>query len=131
MRRKVGRGDATASLALVVSLGGLVLIPSPALGATEVPGVGGYLVRLLLGAVLLGGLLLSLSRISRAAWFRRRFPISGRCRLLGTLPLGRDCLYVILCGPEVIAVVSGRGGIVVVGRWERSRWEEVLDSDEA
>jgi hypothetical protein len=89
-----------------------------------------YLLRLLLAALFLVVLLFLLSRLSRGAWFRRRFPAAGRCRLLGTLPLGRDSLYLILCGPEVIAIVSGKGGVVVVGRWDKNQWEEAGPRDE-
>jgi hypothetical protein len=46
------------------------------------------------------------------------------------LPLGRDSLYLILCGPEVIAIVSGKGGAVVVGRWDKNQWEEAGPRDE-
>lgn len=124
MRSRVGRGGAKASLASVF------LSASPAFGAPLSPGEGGYLIRLLVAALLLGGLLFFLSRLSRGAWFRSRFPAAGRCRLLGTLPLGRDSLYLILCGPEVIAVLSGKGGTVVVGRWDKNQWEEAGPRDE-
>lgn len=126
---RVGRGDAKASLAFSVPVWLLVFHPLPALASAS-SDMGSYGLRLTLGALLLCALFFGLSRLSRAPWFRRRFPLSGRCRLLGTLPLGRDALYIVRCGPEVIAVVSGRGGATVIGRWDRALWEKD-DGDEA
>ncbi len=43
--------------------------------------------------------------------------------VLAALPLGRDLVRVVGCGPDVIALLSSRGGTVVIGRWSREEWQ--------
>jgi hypothetical protein len=48
----------------------------------------------------------------------------GRLKLIGTLNLGRDIVYVIQVGPDVIAVLSGKNGAIVIGRWSGEEWDD-------
>lgn len=42
--------------------------------------------------------------------------------LLASLPVGRDVFFVVRCGPDVVAFVSGTGGARFMGRWKYEEW---------
>lgn len=42
--------------------------------------------------------------------------------LLASLPVGRDVFFVVRCGPDVVAFVSGAGGASLMGRWRYEEW---------
>jgi hypothetical protein len=48
----------------------------------------------------------------------------GRLKLIGALNLGRDMVYIIRAGPDVIAVLSCKNGVMVIGRWSGEEWED-------
>ncbi|MDR1137457.1 MAG: hypothetical protein LBK91_03955 [Synergistaceae bacterium] len=47
----------------------------------------------------------------------------GHMRVISALSLGRDMMYIVKTGPEVVAFLSGRNGAVVLGRWSLEEWE--------
>jgi len=51
---------------------------------------------------------------------RRRVPLraKGAVGLLASLSLGRDVIFIVRCGPDVIALLSGK----VIGRWRYEEW---------
>ncbi len=54
---------------------------------------------------------------------RRKTAVSARqLTLLGRLPLGRETVYAVRCGPDVVVFVSGPAGMRVLGRWPEDRW---------
>jgi hypothetical protein len=55
---------------------------------------------------------------------RFRMGAQGRLRTLGALNLGRDMVYIVQTGPEVVALLVGRAGSVVIGRWSAEEWED-------
>ena len=55
--------------------------------------------------------------------FRSRMSARGRLRLVEAISLGRDAIYVVQVGPEIVALFVGRAGANVLGRWRRDEWE--------
>jgi hypothetical protein len=55
---------------------------------------------------------------------RFRTRSAGRLKLIGALNVGRDMVYVIQAGPDVIAVLSGKNGATVLGRWSGEEWDD-------
>ena len=55
-----------------------------------------------------------------------RFSAGGRghIRILGMLNVGREVIYIVKTGPEVVAYASGRAGIAVLGRWNLEEWDD-------
>lgn len=49
--------------------------------------------------------------------------VQGKFAMIGAMQLGRDVLYVVRIGPDVVALLVGRTGSSVVGRWSASEWE--------
>ena len=45
-------------------------------------------------------------------------------KIMASLPLGRDVFFVLRCGPDVIAVVSGSTGVRLMGRWKYEEWAQ-------
>lgn len=48
----------------------------------------------------------------------------GRLKLLGALSLGRDAVYLVQVGPDVVAMLVSRTGPLVLGRWSLDEWAE-------
>ncbi|HQK25640.1 MAG TPA: hypothetical protein PK393_08990 [Synergistaceae bacterium] len=76
-----------------------------------------YLVRVAIALALL-----ALGGWALASWAPSRRQGKG-LELLAVLPLGRDLVRVVGCGPEVVALLSSRGGTTVIGRWSREEWQ--------
>jgi hypothetical protein len=47
----------------------------------------------------------------------------GHMRVISALSLGRDMVYIVKTGPDVIAFWAGRNGSAVLGRWSLEEWE--------
>lgn len=54
----------------------------------------------------------------------------GKARLITALNLGRDMVYIIQVGPDVIAIFSGKSGVVLMGRWSLNEWDSLEDESE-
>ncbi|MDR1472285.1 MAG: hypothetical protein LBS75_07155 [Synergistaceae bacterium] len=48
----------------------------------------------------------------------------GKLRLVAALSLGRDMLYIVRTGPQVVALFVGRSSSTVVGRWSAEEWDD-------
>ena len=88
--------------------------------------IGAYLGKVILALVVLafsGWLLLSVSK--RKGWVQKG---SDNLYVISSLPLGRDVFFVLRCGPEVIAVVTGPSGTRLMGKWTLKEWN-TLESE--
>ncbi|MDR1509952.1 MAG: hypothetical protein LBS53_09970 [Synergistaceae bacterium] len=47
----------------------------------------------------------------------------GHIRVISALNLGRDAVYIVKTGPDVIAFWVGRNSSAVLGRWSLEEWE--------
>jgi hypothetical protein len=98
----------------------VLLLPVAAYASSqETTSLTGYLIKIGLG---LG--LFALAGYA-AVFFsgrRRPFQAKGTLCLLASLPLGRDVLFVVRCGPDAIAILSGGNGSRVIGRWRYEEW---------
>lgn len=48
----------------------------------------------------------------------------GRLKLVGSLALGRDVVYLVQVGPEVVAVFVSKASSTVIGRWSLEEWDD-------
>jgi hypothetical protein len=80
----------------------------------------GYVTRMLLALLIMGvlGYLAVKYLPARFASVSR-----GHLRVISALSLGRDMVYVVKTGPDVVALLAGRNGSVVLGRWSLEEWE--------
>ena len=68
--------------------------------------------------------LLALAGCGAVLYARRRMPArsGGGLKVLASLPLGRDVLFLVRCGPDVLAITTGSAGARVIGRWKYEEW---------
>jgi hypothetical protein len=103
-------------------------LASAALAASELDeAFSGYVTRMILALALLGAL-----GYAAAKFLPGRFGVGSRSHLkiISALSLGREMIYIIKTGPEVVAFLSGRTGAVILGRWSAEEWDDyeaVLD----
>jgi len=84
--------------------------------------IGAYLSKVVLALVVLaisGWLLLYISK--RKGWIQKG---SDKLYIISSLSLGREIFFVIRCGPEIIAIVSGPSGSRLMGRWAIEEWND-------
>ena len=83
--------------------------------------LSGYITRMMLALLVLGG-----AGYAAVKYVPGRFRTSaqGKLKMIGALPLGRDAVYIVQTGPEVVALFIGRSGSFVVGRWSLDEWED-------
>ncbi len=108
---------------LLPSVAASLFCPFPAWAASEAPTtIEGYLFRMSLALIGIGA----------CAWLALRFaqkrglsrPKREDLCLLATLPLGHEVVYLIRCGPDVVAFASGKNGTLFLGRWSLRDWED-------
>ncbi len=108
-----------ASLALVFC----VLTPSLLWANTRDFDVSlaGYVTRMFLALALLGA-----AGYAAVKYLPGKFRVGaqGRLKLLGVLNLGRDVVYLLQIGPDVIALFTGKNGSTVLGRWSAEEWDD-------
>ena len=51
----------------------------------------------------------------------RAFP-GKQLALIERLSLGRETVYAVRCGPDIVVFVSGAGGTRLLGKWPEERW---------
>lgn len=75
--------------------------------------------------------LLALAGYGAVLYTRRRMPgrTSGNLKVLASLPLGRDVLFLVRCGPDVLAIATGSTGPRVIGRWKYEEWIQSTDEE--
>jgi hypothetical protein len=80
----------------------------------------GYVTRMLLALLIMGavGYLAVKYLPGRLASVSR-----GHIRVISALNLGRDMMYIVKTGPEVVAIWVGRNSSAVLGRWSLEEWE--------
>jgi hypothetical protein len=87
------------------------------------PGYGealaGYMTRVILALLLLGA-----AGYAAAKFLPKRFRsgAGGDLRMLGAINLGRDMVYLLQAGPDVIALFVGKNGATLLGRWGLEEW---------
>jgi hypothetical protein len=83
--------------------------------------LAGYMTRMLLALALLGGV-----GYAAAKFLPKRFMSAshGSLRVMGTIALGRDMVYILRTGPEVIALFVGKNAPMLLGRWRLDEWED-------
>jgi hypothetical protein len=74
-------------------------------------------------------MLLALAALGAGGWALVRFlpgraSSRGHIRILGAASVGRDMLYIVRAGPDVIAFLSSKGGSSVIGRWNAEEWDD-------
>ncbi len=98
----------------------LLFVPAAAFASSgEAPSLTSYLVKVGLSIALL-----ALAGYSMVFFSGRRasFRPKGTLGLLASLSLGRDVLFIVRCGPDVLALLSGKNGARVIGRWRYEEW---------
>ena len=55
---------------------------------------------------------------------RFRVGAQGKLKLVGTLALGRDAVYIVQTGPEIVALFVSRTSSTVMGRWTLEEWRD-------
>ncbi len=99
----------------------LLFVPSAAFASSmEAPSLTSYLLKVGLSLALL-----AIAGYLVVFFSGRRAPLrtKGALSVVASLPLGRDVLFVVRCGPDVIAVLSGKNGARVIGRWRYEEWQ--------
>ena len=82
--------------------------------------LGAYLGKVILALVVLAvscWLFLCISK--RKGWIQKG---SDKLYIISSLSLGRDVFFIIRCGPEIIAVVTGHSGTKLMGKWKLEDW---------
>ena len=107
----------------------LLLWSFPGVAQAAEPSFGGYLSRMALALLLLAAAGWAAVRYlpGRMGALRSR---SGGVRVLSFQALGRDALYVLRLGPEVVVVLAGRNGSTVLGRWTWEDWLRGREGEE-
>ena len=100
----------------------LFFLSSPAAAAQEFDAAfSGYVTRMVLALALLA--LLGYAAVKFLPG-RLSAGARGHIKVLGMLTVGREAVYVVKTGPEVVAFVSGRAGVTVLGRWSLEEWDD-------
>jgi hypothetical protein len=82
--------------------------------------LGAYLGKVILALVVMSftcWLFLYISK--RKGWLQKG---SDKLYIISSLSIGRDVFFILRCGPEVIAVVTGHSGTRLMGRWKIEDW---------
>jgi hypothetical protein len=83
--------------------------------------LSGYVAKMALSLLLL--LLLGFLAIKYLPG-RFRVGAQGRLKLVGSLVLGRDAVYIVQTGPEIVALFVSRTNSTVMGRWTLDEWRD-------
>jgi hypothetical protein len=83
--------------------------------------LAGYMTRMVTALVLIGAI-----GFAAAKFLPRFFRVGSpsKLRLLGALNLGRDAVYILQTGPEVIALFVGKNSSTLLGKWSLDEWED-------
>jgi flagellar biogenesis protein FliO len=91
----------------------------------QLPGLGdslsGYVERMLLALTLFAA-----AAFAAAKFLPKFFKTGsgGRLRMIGAMSLGRDAVYIIQTGPDVMVLFVGKSGATLLGRWRLEEWED-------
>ena len=81
----------------------------------------GYITRMFLALFILGAVGYAAIKFLPGKF---RVGAQGRLKLVGALNLGRDVVYLVRVGPDVIALFAGKTGSTVLGRWSAEEWDD-------
>lgn len=81
----------------------------------------GYVARMVIALSLLGLAGYAVAKYMPGRFARRS---GGRLRLIASLSLGRDFVYIVQTGPDVVALFVGKTGSTVLKRWGIEEWED-------
>ena len=99
----------------------LFFLVLPADAASEFEATfSGYVTRMLLALAILGLLGYAAVKFLPGRWTSGA---RGHIKVVGMLNVGRDMVYIVKTGPEVVAFISGRAGVTVLGRWSLEDWD--------
>lgn len=109
----------------------LLLSGAPAYADTIDLSLGSYVLRMAISLALLAGLGYLVSRY--APKHIQGLQSQKNLRILGVLRVGRDAVYILKTGPQVTALLVGRGGNTVLGQWSQEEWDdyEALDTSKS
>ena len=93
----------------------------------EYPSLTGYLFRVVTALAVLSLCAFFLTRNARRGARGKRG--NAAVGLLASLPLGKDVLFVVRCGPDVLAFTLGGSGACLMGRWKHEEWRTAQDSE--
>lgn len=80
--------------------------------------LAGYLFRVILGVGLF-----ALMGWAALKYLPRRMGAAGKdVALIASMSFGKDALYVLRIGPDVVAVMSGKNGADIISRWSIEDW---------
>lgn len=105
----------------------LLLLGSPAYADTIDLSLGSYVLRMAISLALLAGLGYLVSRY--APKHIQGLQSQKNLRVLGMLRVGRDAVYILKTGPQVTAVLVGRGSNTVLGQWSQEEWDDHEELD--
>lgn len=88
-------------------------------GVTVEPSLGEYMLRV--GVALVVFALVAYLVVRFSGRNGRAFP-GKQLALIERLPLGRETVYAVRCGPDIVVFVSGAGGARLLGKWPEERW---------
>ena len=82
--------------------------------------LAGYFLRMVIALLILAGL-----GYLAVKYVPGRFKMSAQkhLRVVGYVNLGKDAVYILSIGPDVVAVFSGRSGGCVIGKWSKEDWD--------
>lgn len=106
---------------------GIILsLPVAATASGEAPSLTAYMIKIGLSVALF-----AIAGYGVVLWSRRTAPLmaKGTVKVLTSLPLGKDVLFVVRCGPDVIVLTSGGTGTRVIGRWRYEDWIKYEQED--
>lgn len=83
--------------------------------------LAGYVARMFLALFILGAVGFAAVKVLPGKF---RAAARGRLKLVGALNLGRDVIYLVRVGPDVIALFAGRAGSTVLARWSAEEWDD-------
>ena len=103
--------------ALLLASSADVLPQPPGLGGT----LSGYIEKMLLALALFAAI-----AFAAAKFLPKLFKTgnAGRLCVLGAMSLGRDAVYILQIGPDVVALFVGKSGPALLGRWSMDEWED-------
>ncbi len=105
----------------------LLLLGTPAYADTLDLSLGSYVLRMAISLALLAGFGYLVSRY--APKHIQGLQSQKNLRVLGMLRVGRDAVYILKTGPQITAVLVGRGSNTVLGQWSQEEWEEHEELD--
>ena len=79
-----------------------------------------YLLRVILALAIMGvGAFFFIRHAKSKGWVKQN---GAHVEVIASLPIGKDAFFVLRCGPDVFALLSGNTGARLIGRWKYEEW---------